>query len=75
MTDELLTVIESKPRYRQAFGFDKGIDGLVDIGGKKLPAIHADVAEALFITDKPDTEYTAEDLPALAVVVKNRVLA
>ncbi|KAJ7721981.1 hypothetical protein B0H14DRAFT_3520462 [Mycena olivaceomarginata] len=73
MTDELLTVIESKPRYRQAFGFDKGIQGPVDTGGKKLPAIQADVAEDLFIKDKPDTEYTADDLSELAKVIKNRV--
>ncbi|KAF7360076.1 hypothetical protein MVEN_00735700 [Mycena venus] len=73
MTDELLTVIESKPCYRQAFGFDKGIQGPVDTGGKKLPAIQADVAEDLFIKGKPDTEYTADDLSELAKVIKNRV--
>ncbi|KAF7351953.1 hypothetical protein MVEN_01157300 [Mycena venus] len=75
MKDELLTIIESKPRFRQAFGFDKGIDGPVDTGGKKLPAIQADVAEALFITGKADTKYTTEDLPDLAKVVKNRIAA
>ncbi|KAJ7938751.1 hypothetical protein B0H13DRAFT_1941485 [Mycena leptocephala] len=73
LTDELLTIIEGKPRYRQAFGFSKGIAGPVDTGGKKLPQIHADVAEDLFIKDKPDTKYTAEDVTALGVVVKNRV--
>lgn len=75
MTDELLTVIEGKPRYRQAFGFDKGIPGPVDTGGKKMPAIQADVAEDLFIKGKPDTQYTADDMPELAKAVKNRVAA
>ncbi|KAJ7860548.1 hypothetical protein B0H14DRAFT_3863697 [Mycena olivaceomarginata] len=40
-----------------------------------LPAIQADVAEELFIKDKPDAKYTADDLPELAKVVKNRVAA
>jgi hypothetical protein len=31
------------------------------------------VAEDLFIKDKPDKKYTAEDVTALGVVVKNRV--
>lgn len=73
LTDSLLTVIEGKPRYRQAFGFDKGTSDPVDTGGKKIPELCADVAEELFITDDPDTKYTAEDLPTLAGAVKNRV--
>ncbi|KAF8144499.1 hypothetical protein K438DRAFT_1992751 [Mycena galopus ATCC 62051] len=75
LTSELLTVIEGKARYRQALGFAKGINGPVDTGGKKLPAILADIAEDLFIKDKSDTKYTTEDLPVLAGVVKNRVAA
>ncbi|KAF8209187.1 hypothetical protein K438DRAFT_2066189 [Mycena galopus ATCC 62051] len=79
MTDELLTVVESKPRYRQAFGFEKGIEGPVDTGGEKPAAIQAHVAEAFFITpqdpDDPDPKYTAQDLPELAKVVQNRIKA
>ncbi|KAF8193535.1 hypothetical protein K438DRAFT_2017673 [Mycena galopus ATCC 62051] len=75
LTSELLTVIEGKARYRQALGFAKGINGPVDTGGKKLPAILTDIAEDLFIKDKSDTKYTTEDLPVLAGVVKNCVAA
>ncbi|KAJ7511065.1 hypothetical protein B0H11DRAFT_2214912 [Mycena galericulata] len=73
LTDELLTIIEGKPRYRQAFGFDKGQSGPVDTGGKKLQTLYIEVAEELFITSKDDTTYSAEDLPALGGVIKNRV--
>ncbi|KAF7358157.1 hypothetical protein MVEN_00864000 [Mycena venus] len=79
MTDELLTVVESKPRYRQAFGFEKGIDGPVDTGGEKPAVIQAHVAETLFLAgqdpDDPNPKYTAQDLPELAKVVKNRITA
>ncbi|KAJ7310673.1 hypothetical protein DFH08DRAFT_1046436 [Mycena albidolilacea] len=79
MTDELLTVVESKPRYRQTFGFEKGIDGPVDTGGEKPAAIQAHVTETLFLAgqdpDDPDPKYTVQNLPELAKVVKNRITA
>ncbi|KAJ7772815.1 hypothetical protein B0H14DRAFT_2560409 [Mycena olivaceomarginata] len=39
---------------------------------EKASRFQADVAEELFIKDKPDAKYTADDLPELAKVVKNR---
>jgi hypothetical protein len=78
LTDSLLTIVEGKPRYRQAFGFDKGQSEPVDTGGKNLAAICADVARALFLTDQdPDSEpyYSEADLPDLGGVVKNRMNA
>ncbi|KAJ7159636.1 hypothetical protein C8R46DRAFT_1224218 [Mycena filopes] len=73
LTDELLTIIEGKPRYKQALGFDKGVSGPVDTGGQTIIGICADIAEELFITNKTNTIYTTDDLANLATVVKNRV--
>ncbi|KAJ6564949.1 hypothetical protein DFH09DRAFT_1475475 [Mycena vulgaris] len=79
LTDALLTIIEGKPRYRLAFGFDKGQSGPVDTGGNKIPELCSDVAKALFLPDetdptskKPENTYTADDLPSLSGVVKTR---
>ncbi|KAJ6493762.1 hypothetical protein DFH09DRAFT_1451111 [Mycena vulgaris] len=79
LTDALLTIIEGKPRYRQAFGLDKGQSGPVDTGGNKIPELCSDVAKALFLPDetdptskKPENTYTADDLPSLSGVVKTR---
>ncbi|KAJ7435371.1 hypothetical protein B0H11DRAFT_1937674 [Mycena galericulata] len=68
--DQLLTLIESKPSYRQAFGFDKGTTGTVSMGGKNLGNLHAEIAESLFVTPE-GSKYTMDDLPALESVVKN----
>ncbi|KAJ7491591.1 hypothetical protein B0H11DRAFT_2008425 [Mycena galericulata] len=72
LTDQLLTLIESKPSYRQAFGFDKGTTGTVSTGGKNLGNLHAEIAEALFVTPE-GSKYTIDDLPALESVIKNRI--
>ncbi|KAJ7454930.1 hypothetical protein B0H11DRAFT_2068140 [Mycena galericulata] len=72
LTDQLLTLIESKPSYRQAFGFDKGTTGTVSTGGKNLGNLHAEIAESLFVTPE-GSKYTMDDLPALESVVKNRI--
>ncbi|KAJ7737139.1 hypothetical protein DFH07DRAFT_966583 [Mycena maculata] len=72
LTDQLLTLIESKPSYRQAFGFDKGTTGPVSTGGKNHGNLHAEIAEALFVTPK-GSKYTMDDLPGLESVIKNRI--
>ncbi|KAJ6607153.1 hypothetical protein B0H10DRAFT_2228165 [Mycena sp. CBHHK59/15] len=59
LTDELLT----------------GQSEAVDTGGKTLQTLYMEVAERLFITDKTNTIYSAEDLPGLGGVIKNCVAA
>ncbi|KAJ7091297.1 hypothetical protein C8R43DRAFT_1142026 [Mycena crocata] len=75
LTDKLLTIIESKTRFKQGFGFDKGRPGSVDTGGAKLPDLCAAVARQLFDVDPEDedSKYTEDDIPGLAEVVKNRI--
>ncbi|KAJ6603371.1 hypothetical protein DFH09DRAFT_1354613 [Mycena vulgaris] len=82
LTDELLTIIEAKPLYKQSFGFDKGQAEAVATGGKRPIDLYTEVAAKLFhLEDDADdatddvtpNNYTREDLPDLAKVVKNRI--
>ena len=77
LTDQLLTLIESKIRWKVALGFDKGSVPEAEnqsSQGKSYIEHCADIAAALFITDQPDTKWTRDNLKDLQTVVKNRVL-
>jgi hypothetical protein len=78
-TDSLLTIIEDRPRYRQAFGFSKPLSTAVSTGGQSIVGLHAEIAETLFFetVDPPDGQsslsFRKDDLPALAKAVGNRI--
>jgi hypothetical protein len=74
LTDQLLTAIEAKPRYCQAFGFSKDVAGNVSSGGKKTAELYREIAEALFVTPE-GSQYCSSDLPTLQKTVSNRVAA
>ncbi|CAA7264515.1 unnamed protein product [Cyclocybe aegerita] len=71
-TDSLLTIIEDKPRYRQAFGFSKDQSTPVSTGGQPVAELHAEVAQSLFFeTEEPpkgqsELSFCKDDLSALA---------
>ncbi|KAJ7105922.1 hypothetical protein C8R44DRAFT_886369 [Mycena epipterygia] len=79
LTDKLLTIIEDKASYKQAFGFNKGHSESVSTGGLRPIELYTQVAMRLFGLDSEndDTDviltYTTDDLPDLAQVVKNRI--
>ncbi|KAF8172623.1 hypothetical protein K438DRAFT_1981468 [Mycena galopus ATCC 62051] len=76
LTDELLTLVEAKPLYRQGFGFDKGQAEPVPTSGKTLADLCTDLAAAFFDVqddDENNDQYMKNDLPELAKVVKNRI--
>ncbi|KAJ7791389.1 hypothetical protein B0H14DRAFT_3160877, partial [Mycena olivaceomarginata] len=82
LTDELLTLIDGKSLYRQAFGFDKGQSEPVTTGRKTLVDLHLELASKFFGVSVSDDDadnsplegkYTKEDLPELVKVVKNRI--
>jgi hypothetical protein len=67
-------LIEAKALYKQSFGFDKGQSEPVPTGGKKPIELYTDLASDFFgIADGTSENYTEEDLPELAAVVKNRI--
>ncbi|KAJ3502371.1 hypothetical protein NLJ89_g8915 [Agrocybe chaxingu] len=80
-TDSLLTIIEDKPRYRQAFGFSKDQSTPVSTGGQPVAELHAEVAQTLFFeTEEPpegqsELSFRKDDLSALAKAVGNRISA
>ncbi|KAI6000359.1 hypothetical protein F5J12DRAFT_894809 [Pisolithus orientalis] len=67
LTDELLTLVESNMKWMVAFGFDKSS------ASSRLTIIEccAQIAQALFITDKPGTPFGPSDLKKLTEAVKN----
>ncbi|KAK7015981.1 hypothetical protein R3P38DRAFT_3203707 [Favolaschia claudopus] len=73
MTDNLLTIIKNLPRYRQALGFNKGVDGPVANKGMTLPEVHNEIAQTLLCVGEPGSEYTEDDLVDLGKVIKNRI--
>ncbi|KIK02694.1 hypothetical protein K443DRAFT_5966 [Laccaria amethystina LaAM-08-1] len=67
LTDRLLTIIEEKPRYRQAFGFSKEPGTNVTTGGQTLVDLYTKVADELLVLEK-SSNFTADDLPELQKV-------
>jgi hypothetical protein len=74
LTDQLLSLIEAKPHYCQAFGFSKDVAGNVSSSGKKTAELYKEIAAALFVTPE-GSQYCSGDLPTLQKVVSNRVTA
>jgi len=74
LTDRLLTIIEEKPRYRQAFGFSKEPGASATTGGLTLADLYTEVADELLVAGQ-DLNFMAEDLPELQKVVSNRISA
>ncbi|KAF8222626.1 hypothetical protein L208DRAFT_1426292 [Tricholoma matsutake] len=64
LTDQLLTIIEAKPHYCQAFRFSKDATGNVSSGGKKTAELYKEIVEALFVTPE-GSQYTPIDLLTL----------
>jgi hypothetical protein len=73
-TDQLLSLIEAKPRYCQAFRFSKDITGNVLSSGKKTAELYKEIVMALFVTPE-GSQYCSGDLPTLRKVVSNCVAA
>ncbi|KDR81305.1 hypothetical protein GALMADRAFT_222736 [Galerina marginata CBS 339.88] len=74
LTDQLLTIIEDKPRYRQAFGFSKEPGTNATTGGQTLVDLYTEVAGELLVSGE-DSNFTEDDLPELQKVVSNRISA
>lgn len=74
LTDRLLTIIEEKPRYRQAFGFSKEPGTNPSTGGQTLTDLYTKVAEELLVVSN-DSKFTEDQLPELQKVVSNRISA
>ncbi|CAA7257432.1 unnamed protein product [Cyclocybe aegerita] len=78
-TDSLLTIIEDKPRYRQAFGFLKDQSTSVSTGGQPMAKLLAEVAQSLFFkTEEPpegqsELSFRKDNLSALAKAVGNQI--
>lgn len=70
----MITLIKESNLYLQSFGFKKATSDPVPTGGKKPPDLHAEIAEAMFITP-PDATYTKDDLEVLTTAVGNRISA
>ena len=70
LTDRLLTIIEEKPHYRQAFGFSKEPGTNVKMGGLTLVDLYTEIADELLVSGQ-DSNFTADDLPELQKVVSN----
>lgn len=77
LTDQLLTIIEESPRYRQAFGFSKEPGTNPTTGGLTLVDLYTEVASELFLADLSDFDlsFTNDDLPTLQNVISNRISA
>ncbi|TFY76194.1 hypothetical protein EWM64_g7820 [Hericium alpestre] len=58
LTDVLLTIIEDSPRYRQAFGFEKGANGAVTV---------------VLLIENPDEPYTVNKMSSLKEAIKGRI--
>jgi hypothetical protein len=74
-TDQLLTIIEESPRYRQAFGFSKEPGTNPTTGGKTLGDLYTEVASELLLADLSDLDlnFTHDNLPILQNVISNRI--
>jgi hypothetical protein len=70
----LLTLIEASPVYMVSFGFDKGVVGSVNSGGKMAKDHHRTIARQLFI-DSTAFVWPEKDLPALTGMIKNPIAA
>ena len=77
LTDQLLTIIEENPCYRQAFGFSKEPGTNPTTGGKTLADLYTEVASELLLADlsELDLNFTHNDLPILQNVIANRISA
>ncbi|KAF8586912.1 hypothetical protein K439DRAFT_1614739 [Ramaria rubella] len=71
-TDRQLTLIEENPTWKVAFGFDKGVEGAVKTGGKKICEHHWVIAQTLLIDDSSG-QWARGDVVRLGDVVKNRI--
>ena len=72
LTDQLLTIIEEKPRYQQAFGFSKEPGTNATTGGLTLVNLYTKVANELLVSGK-DSNFMEDDLPELQKVISNRI--
>ncbi|KAF8574397.1 hypothetical protein K439DRAFT_1624340 [Ramaria rubella] len=71
-TDRLLTLIEENPTWKVAFGFDKGVEGAVKTGGKKICEHHQAIAQTLLI-DNSSGQWARGDVVRLGDVAKNHI--
>jgi hypothetical protein len=65
-------LIEDSPKYKVAFGFDKGDAGSVNSGGQKIVDHCRSLARVLFV-EMPELLWAHDDVSKLVTVVKNRI--